>query len=140
MPGWMWGTRLVGRTRELGVLHGFVDDAATDGGCLLVVGEAGVGKTALLDAAAARATKRGTRVLHVSGVEFEARMSFAGLHQLAAPLAAELAALPPDARHTFGVAVGLAQGSAPGRLALVNALSALLVEAAGHAAVLVVVD
>ncbi|MFF7476185.1 AAA family ATPase [Streptomyces sp. NPDC008092] len=79
----------MGRARELGVLRDFVDSVAAAGGSLLVVGEAGVGKTSLLDAAAAHAARLDTRVLHVSGVEFEAEVSFAGLHQLVAPLAAE---------------------------------------------------
>ncbi|MYS85358.1 AAA family ATPase [Streptomyces sp. SID5474] len=136
----MWGSRLVGRERELGVLHGFVDAVATDGGSLLVVGEAGVGKTSLLDAATAHAARLGMRVLRVSGVEFEAQVSFAGLHQLVAPLAAEPAVLPADARRAIDVAVGLAQGPAPDRLALTNALLALLSDAAGRDAVLVVVD
>jgi DNA-binding NarL/FixJ family response regulator len=130
----------MGRARELGVLQGFIDAVATDGGSLLVVGEAGVGKTSLLDAAAAHAAELGTRVLRASGVEFEAEVSFAGLHQLVAPLAAEMAALPPLSRRTIGVAVGLVEGPAPDRLALANALLALLSEAAGRDAVLVVVD
>ncbi|MED7824944.1 helix-turn-helix transcriptional regulator [Streptomyces chiangmaiensis] len=140
MPGWMWGRRLVGRDRELGVLRGFVDAVATGGGSLLVVGEAGVGKTSLLDAAAAHAAELGTRVLRASGVEFEAEVSFAGLHQLVAPLAAELARVSSDARRAIGVAVGLAEGPAPDQLALTNSLLALLAEAADREPVLVVVD
>ncbi|MEY9965706.1 DNA-binding CsgD family transcriptional regulator [Streptacidiphilus sp. MAP12-16] len=136
----MASRRLVGRARELGVLHGFVDAVATEGGSLLVVGEAGVGKTSLLDAAAAHAAELGTRVLRASGVEFEAEVSFAGLHQLVAPLAAELAVLPLDSRRAIGVAVGLAEGPAPDQLALTNALLALLSGAADQAALLVVVD
>lgn len=137
---WVWGGRLVGRARELGVLYDFVDAAASDGGALLVVGEAGVGKTSVVDAAAAHAATLGTRVLRGSGVEFEAEVSFAGLHQLVAPLVAELAVLPPDARRAIEVAVGLAEGLAPRRLTLTNALLALLSEAAGPDSVLVVVD
>ncbi|MGI5240358.1 AAA family ATPase [Dactylosporangium sp. CA-139066] len=129
--------RLVGRERELVLLHEFVDDAASDGGALLIVGEAGVGKTALLDAAAAHAATIGVRVLRASGVEFEAEVSFAGLHQLLSPLRAELAALKPDYRRAIGVALGLEEGPPPDPLTLVNALLALL---AGDASVLVVVD
>ncbi|MFE3202362.1 helix-turn-helix transcriptional regulator [Embleya sp. NPDC059237] len=140
MPEWIAGRPLVGRARELGLLHGFVDAVAVDGGALLVVGEAGVGKTSLLDAAAARAAEAGMRVLRASGVEFEAEVSFAGLHQLVAPLIAEIAALPAECRRAVGVAVGLAEGNAPDRLALTNALLALLSQAAGRDAVLVVVD
>lgn len=130
----------MGRARELGLLRAFVDTASTDGGSLLVVGEAGVGKTSLLDAAAGHAAELGMRVLRASGVEFEAEVGFAGLHQLVAPLAAELAVLPPGSRRAIGVAVGLAEGRAPDQLALTNALLALLSKAAGRDAVLVVVD
>ncbi|MYW01169.1 AAA family ATPase, partial [Streptomyces sp. SID3343] len=136
----MWGSRLVGRARELDVLHGFVDALATDSGAMLVVGEAGVGKTSLLDAAAAHAAELGMRVLRASGIEFEAEVSFGGLHHLVAPLAAETAVLAPDARRAIGVAVGLAHGPAPDHLALTNALLALLSEAAGRDGVLVLVD
>lgn len=130
----------MGRARELGVLHGFIDAVEADGGSLLVLGEAGMGKTSLLDAATAHAAKLGIRVLRASGVEFEAEVSFAGLHQLVAPLAAELAMLPPDSRRAIGVAVGLAEGPAPDQLALTNALLALLSGAADQAALVVVVD
>lgn len=140
MPGWMWGRRLVGRDRELGVLQGFVDAVATGGGSLLVVGEAGVGKTSLLDAAVAHAAELGTRVVRVSGVEFEAEVSFAGLHQLVAPLTVELARVSSDARRAIGVAVGLAEGPTPDQLALTNSLLALLAEAADREPVLVVAD
>ncbi|MFK0281897.1 AAA family ATPase [Streptomyces sp. NPDC090499] len=140
VQGWGSNRRLVGRARELGTLQVFVDAVATDGGSLLVVGEAGVGKTALLDATAAHAAELDIRVLHASGVEFEAEVSFAGLHQLVAPLAAELAALPPGSRRAIGVAVGLVEGAAPDRLALTNALLALLARAADQTALLVVVD
>ncbi|MFE3260365.1 AAA family ATPase [Nocardia sp. NPDC059229] len=131
---------LVGRTRELGLLHGFVETAVAEGGALLMAGEVGVGKTALLGAAAAHAAGLGARVLRASGVEFEAEVSFAGLHQLVAPLSAEIAALPPDARRAIGVAVGLAVGPAPDQLALTNALLALLSAAASESSVLMVVD
>lgn len=130
----------MGRARELGVLHGFIDTVEANGGSLLVVGEAGMGKTSLLDAATSHAAELGIRVLRASGVEFEAEVSFAGLHQLVAPLAAELAVLPPDSRRAIGVAVGLAEGPAPDRLALTNALLALLSAAADRAALLLVVD
>ena len=129
---------LVGRERDLGLLRGFVDDAAVGGGALLVVGEAGVGKTVLADAAAEHAAARGMRVLHAAGVEFEAEVSFAGLHQLLSPLSARFAVLPPPLRRALAVALGMEQGPAD-RLMLVNAVSALLAGSAEDP-VLVVVD
>ncbi|MFJ3903950.1 AAA family ATPase [Streptomyces sp. NPDC090025] len=140
MPEWITSRALVGRARELGELRVFLDGVAKDGGCLLLVGEAGVGKTSLLAVAADHAAAAGMRVLRASGVEFEAEVGFAGLHQVVAPLAAELAALPAPSRQAISVAVGLAEGAAPDRLALTNALLTLLSEAAGRDALLVVVD
>ncbi|MGW4531816.1 helix-turn-helix transcriptional regulator [Nocardia sp. NPDC004340] len=140
MQGWVSSGRLVGRARELGLLHGFVETAVAEGGARLMVGEAGVGKTALLGAAATHAAELGARVLRASGVEFEAQVSFAGLHQLIAPLSAELGALPPGSRRAVGVAVGVEEGPAPDQLALTNALLALLSAAAAESSVLVVVD
>ncbi|MFC9659482.1 AAA family ATPase [Nocardia sp. NPDC127606] len=140
MRDWASIGRLVGRARELSLLAEFVDTAMVDGGALLVVGEAGVGKTALLGATATHAADLGARVLRAAGVEFEAEVSFAGVHELVAPLAAELSAIPADYRRAIGVAVGLTQGPAPDQLALTNALLALLSAAAREASVLVVVD
>jgi predicted ATPase len=76
-----------GRDRDLSVLRRFVGEAGENGGALLVTGEAGVGKTALLNEVAAEARRAGTRVLRASGAEFDAALSFAGLGQFLAPAA-----------------------------------------------------
>ena len=72
---------LVGRDSELRQVAGFLDRARTAGEALLLSGEAGAGKTALLDAAAGMASAAGTRVLRASGAEFEAGLRFSGLNQ-----------------------------------------------------------
>ena len=140
MPGWGSTTRLVGRDRELSLLHEFVSGAASDGAALLIAGEAGVGKTSLLDATAAYAATLGRRVLRAAGVEFEAELSFAGLHQLLSPLAPELASLRPEYRRAISVALGLEEEPAPQQLALVNAMLALLARGGDEASVLLVID
>jgi predicted ATPase len=84
---------LIGRDGELARISEFVGRASRGGDAMLVTGEPGVGKTALLDAAAERAMARGFRVLRASGVEFEADVPFAGLHQVLVPLAAEFGQL-----------------------------------------------
>ena len=76
---------LTDRRAERGVLDGLVQAVrAGESRVLVVHGEPGVGKTALLEYLAARAA--GCRVLRVSGVESEMELPFAGLHQLCAPL------------------------------------------------------
>ena len=85
-----WGQRRLGRASgslveagyDLEFITAFVDRAAGSGGALLLSGEAGVGKTVLLDAAAAYAGQAGRRVLRAAGTEFEGTVSFAGLNQL----------------------------------------------------------
>lgn len=140
MPHWTSALGLVGRDRELAALREFVDNARADGGALVVVGEAGVGKTALLEAVAAAAAVTGTRILRASGVEFEAEVSFAGLHQLLSPIAPQLAGLRPDFRHAISVSLGMEDGVAADRLALANAVLALLAQSAASAPILMVVD
>ena len=81
---------LVGRAREVALLDDFVRTATEAGGVLLLTGEAGMGKSALLEAAVGTGRQIGARVLRASGVEFEAGLAYAGLHQLLLPIAAEL--------------------------------------------------
>ena len=76
---------LIGRNDDLEYITAFVDQAAVSGGALLS-GEAGVGKTVLLDTAAAHAEIAGSRVFRAAGAEFEGEVSFAGLNQLLGPL------------------------------------------------------
>ncbi|HRI98622.1 MAG TPA: ATP-binding protein, partial [Nocardioides sp.] len=101
------GTRLVGRDAELAQLRAFVAEAAGDGGALLVAGEAGVGKSVLLDVAATAAAAAGTTVVRGAGVEFEAEVGFAGLHQLIQPLLDDVGSLPAPQSRALGVALGL---------------------------------
>ena len=132
--------RLVGRERELAQLRSFVTLAAEEGGSLLVAGEAGVGKTSLLDVAAGEAASAGATVVRGAGVEFEADVSFAGLHQLIQPLLDGVGALPPPQARALGVALGLEDGDAPDRLVLANAVTSLLRQASATAPLLLVVD
>ncbi len=81
---------------------------------LVLRGEAGIGKTALLQYAADRATD--CRVLRIAGVESELELPFAALHQLCAPLLGDLGALPEPQEQALRVALGLAAGRGPGPL------------------------
>jgi hypothetical protein len=89
---------LVGRDREFGFLQGFFQEAAVSGGAVLLSGEPGVGKTALLNGLADSASAAGTTVLRVAGAEFEGEISFAGLNQLLFPLLDDLDELDADHR------------------------------------------
>lgn len=116
---------LLGREEALSVLHRFVDAGTTIGGSLLLVGPPGVGKTALLDSVAAHVGDD-VRVVRAAGIEFEADVSFAGLHQVLVPLIAELPALSDHHQAVLTAALGLTEGSPTGRLVVAAAALELL--------------
>src|SRR2546430_10378985 len=122
--------RLLGRQAESDLIALSLAAAAEVGRGLLIVGEAGVGKTALLSAAADAAAAVGTRVLRAEAVEFEADVSFSGLNQALMPLVAEFDGLAQLHREALIVALGLGQGSTPDRLVLSNAALSVLRQAA----------
>jgi DNA-binding CsgD family transcriptional regulator len=107
-------------------------------GALVVHGEAGVGKTALLDCAIESAA--GLRIARVAGIESEMELAFAALQQLCAPMLDKLAALPDPQRAALGVAFGLTTGAAPDRFLVGLAALSLLSEAAEQQPLLCVVD
>jgi DNA-binding CsgD family transcriptional regulator len=107
---------------------------------LLLTGEAGVGKTALLDVAAAAAAADGARVLRAAGVEFEADVSFSGLHQILFPLLAEFDKLSALHKDALNVALGFGAGPPSDHLVVGNAALALLRQSAQAQPLLVIVD
>src|ERR1700760_4076550 len=132
------GSALLGRQRELEALAGLVEDArASRGWALVVRGEAGVGKTALLDDAV---DGSGLRVVRAVGVESEMELAFASLHQLCAPLLDRLGRLPGPQQDALGIAFGLRGGGAPDRFLVGLAVLTLLSEAAGERPLLCLVD
>ena len=88
-------SQLVGRDPEIAVVESLLAGIGDGGGSLLVLGDPGIGKSALAAVAGQRAADRGMRVLACAGVQGEARLSFAGLHQLLRPVLAEAGGLPP---------------------------------------------
>jgi DNA-binding CsgD family transcriptional regulator/tetratricopeptide (TPR) repeat protein len=132
--------RLVGRDRELASLRSFLGEAEVDGATLLLTGEPGVGKSALLVAAAEMATRDGVRVIRGGGVEYETDVSYSGLHQLVDLLSDDLRGLPPSTRASIEVALGIASGPAPDRLAVLSAALALFRQAAWTTPLLIVID
>jgi DNA-binding NarL/FixJ family response regulator len=99
---------LVGRERELERLLALVNGIHDHGGALVVRGEAGIGKSALLAAASARARGQGVSVFRITAVESETRLPFAGLHELLVPFLDRLDGLPDVQRHALEMALGLA--------------------------------
>ncbi|SOF03006.1 regulatory protein, luxR family [Streptomyces sp. OV198] len=132
---------LYGRDHDLAVIAAFVDGAADKGGgSLLVTGDAGVGKSALLHAAVARAVDGGVRVLRAAGAEFEGDLRFAGLHQILHPLLDGLADLSEQHRNALTVALGFASGQAPAQHAVTGATMALLRHASQARPLLLAID
>jgi DNA-binding CsgD family transcriptional regulator len=105
---------------------------------LVLRGEAGIGKTALLDSAAELA--EGYRVLRAAGVESEMELPFAALHQLCAPLLDGLERLPPPQRHALETALGLSSGPRPDRFLVGLAALSLLSDAAETQPLICLVD
>lgn len=131
---------LVGRDLELGLIAAFLDRAAAEGGALLLSGEPGVGKTALLDAAVSAALAGGAVVLRADGVDDETDIGFSGLNQALQPLRGELESLSAPHRDALRAPLGLGDGPAPDRLVVSTAVLALLRQAGAAQPLLVVLD
>ena len=130
---------LHGRRRECAVLDGLLDQVRGGRGTVLVMrGEAGVGKTALLEYVAGRA--RGCRLARVTGVQSEMELAFAGLHQLCAPMLSRMECLPVPQREALRTAFGLSAGPLPDRFLVGLAVLSLLSEAAAERPLVCVVD
>ena len=107
-------------------------------GALVVHGEAGVGKTALLEHAIASAADM--RIARVAGVESEMELAYAALQQLCAQLLDGLDRLPDPQREALGVVFGLRAGEAPDRFLVGLAALSLLADAANKQPLLCVID
>jgi DNA-binding CsgD family transcriptional regulator len=127
------------RERETAVLSETLERArAGAGGALVVRGEAGVGKTSLLEWALERTN--GCRVLRATGAEFEMELPFAGLHALCAPLLDGRERLPAPQREALEAAFGFRSGGSPDPLRAGMAALTLLSDAADDGPVVCVVD
>nr|WP_276762958.1 LuxR family transcriptional regulator [Mycolicibacter arupensis] len=131
--------RLRGRAHECAALDEALNSARWGSSQVLVLrGEAGVGKTALLDYAAGRA--HGFRVVRTTGVESEMELAYAGLQQLCAPLLAHLDTLPSPQRDALNTAFGRSGGAAPDRFLVGLATLSLLTAAAEGQPLVCLVD
>src|ERR1700740_2703704 len=130
---------LTDRQAECGVLDRLINAVRVGGSRVLVVrGEPGVGKSALLDYLAGRAA--GCRVVRAAGGESEMELAFAGLHQLLAPVLDRADRLPVPQRDALRTAFALSTGPVPDRFLVGLAALGLLSEVAAERPLLCVVD
>jgi DNA-binding CsgD family transcriptional regulator len=135
------GEQLYGREDELRVVAGLVRGlTGRAGGALLVRGEAGIGKSALLAAAGTLAAEAGVRRLTATGIQAETRLPYAGLHQLLRPLLPRADRLAPRLRDALMSAFGLAQADASGPFLIGLAALELISDAAADTPVLLIAD
>jgi DNA-binding CsgD family transcriptional regulator len=131
--------QLLGRRRERDLLDRLLEGAGSgDGGVLVIHGEAGVGKTVLLEYAVE--TAQAFRILRTAGVEAEMELPFAALQQLCSPILELNARLPPPQRDALTVAFGLSAGRAPNPFLVGLAVLGLMSEAAEDQPLLCAVD
>jgi DNA-binding NarL/FixJ family response regulator len=111
-----------------------------ESGALVVRGDPGVGKTALLDHLAGRASGSGCRVARTAGVQSEMELAFAGLHQLCAPMLSRAERLPEPQRDALQTAFGIAAGPPPDRFLVGLAVLSLMSGAAGERPLICLID
>lgn len=131
---------LLGRAAEVGLLVSLLDSIGTGGGALVLHGEPGIGKSRLLSIAAELALERGFTVLSTTGVQSEAHLAFAGLHQLLRPLRLHSARLPAVQRTVLDAAFGLSQERAPERFQIAMAVLDLRGDVATEAPLLILAE
>ena len=133
-------SQLVGRDVEAARVDAVLERLAEGGAALLVSGEAGVGKSAMLLYARARADAVGFRTLTTVGVESEAELAFAGLHQLLVPVLELVELLPGPKRGALEVAFGIASGPEPDVFLVALAAFQLVCDAAEGCPLVILAD
>src|ERR1700730_18715185 len=130
---------LLDRSRERDVLDQLVGGVrACQSRELVLRGEAGIGKTVLLEHLSAAA--EGCRIARAAGVESEMELAFAGLHALCAPMLGRLGQLPLPQRDALNTAFGLSAGPPPDRFLVGLAVLSLLADAAEEQPLVCIVD
>jgi DNA-binding CsgD family transcriptional regulator len=132
---------ILGRTAELARLRRLIEDLPDTGSATLVHGEAGIGKSVLLDAVRTHAAARGTRVLATTGMESETHLPYSGLHEVLRPVLVGAPELPGPQQAALLAAFGeLEQDSPPEPFLISLAALNLLAGAAARQPVLLAVD
>ena len=136
----MTAASLVGREQEKQRLAALIDQSTEHGGVLVLHGEAGVGKSALLAEAGRLAAAAGMRVLTSVGVESEHHLPYAGLHQIVFPIRSGIKALPALQRDSLRAAAGMTDHEVPDIYLVGLAVLNLLADVAAEAPVLLVAE
>lgn len=131
---------VVGRARQLEEITALLGPGMVHGRALLLSGEAGVGKSVLLDEIARIMSATGARVLSATCVRFEAELAYAGLHQLLLPLNDRIEHMGDPYRKALRSALGYGGDPVPDRLLVSNAVLFLLRRAATERPVFIVLD
>ncbi|HYS98112.1 MAG TPA: AAA family ATPase, partial [Candidatus Dormibacteraeota bacterium] len=134
------GPVLIEREQECAVLDALVDRLGDGGGTIVVRGEAGIGKSALLQRVRGRAEAQGARPLVTVGVESEAEVAFAGLHQLLRPVIGALAQQPESQRQVLEAALGLGVDHTPDPFRVAVAAFQLICDVADSVPLVLIVD
>jgi tetratricopeptide (TPR) repeat protein len=132
--------RLLGRDSEVAVLTGVIAAGLAAGSAILVIGEPGIGKSALLEAARTVAQAAGCPVLQAVGVESEMHLPFGGLHQALSPVMSRLGRLAPTQQDALATALGLAAGPPPDLFLIAEAALCLLTGEQARQPTTIVVD
>jgi DNA-binding CsgD family transcriptional regulator len=130
---------LVGRDGEVAILDAAIADVRSGRSAVLVVrGEAGIGKTTLVEHVVGSATD--VEILRVTGIESEIELPYAALHRLLLPLIPRIETLPKPRRVALATIFGLLPGEAPSEFLIGLATLTLLAEAARDRPLLCVID
>ena len=141
MPSEGAAPRLVGRVAEREALAALTDSLGSAGGAAMLVGEAGMGKTALLSTLAAAVSSRpAVQVTWLRGTESEAVLPFAAVADLLLPLREHFGLLPDGQRQALGACLGLSGDPPGGPLAVHAGALSVLAAAADRKPLLILVD
>jgi DNA-binding CsgD family transcriptional regulator len=140
IPGMPALETLVGREPEIRAIHELLDGIGERGASLVLRGEPGIGKSALLEEASRYAEGQGLTILATTAVESETRLPFAGLHQLLRPVLGDAERLPAPQRAALLGAFGMAEGGATDLFLIALGALELLSDQAAEAPLLLVVE
>jgi hypothetical protein len=131
---------LLGRDREVAELSSVIEASRRHGSVMMMTGEPGIGKSALLAVARAAAPEAGYTVLGAVGVESEMHLPFGGIHQMLTPLMGKLGMLSRAHRDALGTALGLSDRSRPDLFLIAEATLLLLKLERRERPVVVIID